>query len=77
METGLAARFVSEENLARAERVCRVSAESGLSPAAVALAYLTCNPLDAYAVIGCSHMAQLEDSLSAADAVLDPAVLLG
>lgn len=60
-------RFVTPENLARAERLREFCARRGISPAAGALAYLTCNALPAAAILGCSNVAQLEDSMTAAD----------
>lgn len=69
------ARFLNDVNLRRAEKVRRLSEQTGLTPAALVLTYLTCNPLECFAVIGCSSMSQLEDSLTAADAVVDPSLL--
>lgn len=68
-------RFLTEENLRRIERVRTLSELSGLSPAAVALAYITCNPLEGFAIVGCSSVAQLRDSLSAADLELNISTL--
>lgn len=58
-------RFLNEENLCRIERVRSLSERVGYSPAALALSYITCNKLDGYAIVGCSSVEQLEDSLSA------------
>ena len=44
--------------------------EYGVSPTVIALAYLTCNPLPTGAILGCSNLAQWDDSLSAQDFVL-------
>lgn len=67
---------LKEINLARVEKVRRVSEQTGLSPAAISLGYLTCNPLECFPVISCSNLKQLEDSLSAADLQIDTALLL-
>ena len=64
-------RFLTEENLKRLERVKAVSAQTGLSPAAVALCYLTCNPLPVSAVFSCRTEAQMNDTLTAMHATLD------
>ncbi len=58
-------RFLSEENLARAERVKRLSQKLGVSAAAVTLAYITSRVPFAVAVVGCLTEAQLEDSMTA------------
>lgn len=68
-------RFLTDLNLRRIERVRALSAESGLSPAAIALGYITCNPLEGFAIVGCSSAAQLRDSLSAADLEMDISAL--
>lgn len=64
-------RFLTEENLKRYERVKEVSNDTGLSPAAVALCYLTCNPLPVSAVFSCRTEEQMKDTLTAIDAKLD------
>ncbi len=64
-------RFFSEKNEARAKRVIEVSKETGLSPAAVALCYLSCNPLPTSAVFSCRTETQMADSLTAMQARLD------
>ncbi|MBC8569272.1 aldo/keto reductase [Zongyangia hominis] len=66
-------RFLSPQNIARAGRVQALSEKTGLSPAAVALSYITSNPVPGFAIVGCSNMEQLADSLSGADLVLDEA----
>ncbi|NLH96815.1 MAG: aldo/keto reductase [Clostridiaceae bacterium] len=60
-------RFVSPDNIARLERVKEYAQRSGLSPTAVALAYITCNRVPAAAIVGCKTEEQLLDSLTAAD----------
>lgn len=68
-------RFLTETNLRRIERVRAFAQKTGLSPAAVALSYVTCNPLEGFAIVGCSNAEQLRDSLSAADLELDISAL--
>ena len=58
-------RFLSEENLARAQRVKELSERLGVSAAAIALAYITSRVPCAVAVVGCLSEAQIEDSLTA------------
>ena len=59
------ARFVSDENLARAERVKQLSNQLGVSAAAVALSYILSSGLSAVAVVGCLSEQQLADSMTA------------
>lgn len=64
-------RFLSAENLLRAQRVGRICDETGMSPAAVTVGYVT-NALPlSVAIVGASTVAQLEDTLQGADVVLD------
>lgn len=67
-------RFLSgpyrEENLRRAARVMELSRRYGVSPAVVAIGYLTSQTLPAGAIVGCSSIAQLEDSMRAQDFTL-------
>lgn len=58
-------RFLSDENLARAERVKQLSQQMGVSAAAIALSYITSSIPCAVAVVGCLSVTQLEDSLTA------------
>lgn len=66
----IVSRFVNETNLKRLERVRRLCEETGASPAAVAMAYITCNRLSGFAIAGCSNAGQLEDTLTAAELTL-------
>lgn len=68
-------RFWSEKNEARAKRVIEVAKETGLSPAAVALCYLTCNKLPTSAVFSCRTVEQMADSLTAIHAKPDEKIL--
>jgi aryl-alcohol dehydrogenase-like predicted oxidoreductase len=63
--------YWNETNVRRAKVIEQVCKELNCSPTALTLAYITCNPLDAYAIIGSARMEQLEDSLSAADLEID------
>ena len=58
-------RFATPENLARLEQVRAECARTGRSPAAVALSYITENEVPGCAIVGCSSVEQLKDSLSA------------
>jgi aryl-alcohol dehydrogenase-like predicted oxidoreductase len=62
--------FCSPENLRRKHRVVEYAARNGLAPGSVALAYILCNRLPAMALVGCRNMAQLSDTLSAADLII-------
>ena len=64
-------RYDNPVNRARLERVKEVCEATGQSAAAIALAFLTSNPVESAAVIGCSTVAQLEDSMSSCDLTLD------
>ena len=59
-------RFLNERNRRRIEAVRAAADRTGCSPAAVALSFLTQNPLPTVAVVGCSDRVQLADSLTAA-----------
>lgn len=61
------ARFLSEVNIARLERVREYSKDKQLTPTAVALGYITCNKLSGVAIVGCKTLKQLEDTLTAMD----------
>lgn len=64
-------RFLAADNrdinLAIASKVMKLAQQYQVSPAVISLAYITCNPLTAGAIIGCSNTKQLEDSMKAAD----------
>lgn len=68
----LVQRYESPKNAARIPVVKRLSEEIGCSPAAVCMAFLTSNPLQSAAIVGCSTVAQLEDSMSSCDLTLTP-----
>ena len=58
-------RFLSDENLARAQRVKELSQQMGVSAAAITLAYITSSLPKAVAVVGCLTEQHIEDSLTA------------
>ena len=66
------AKYLTEENSLRAERLKALHRETGYSVSALALAYLTNNPVPALPIIGCGRMETLRDSLAETDAVLSP-----
>lgn len=67
------ARFAQPENFERLDRVTEYARRSGLTPTAVALAYITCNKVPAVAVVGCKREEHLLDTLSAADVEISAA----
>ncbi len=66
-------RFLTPRNAGRMETMRRICRENGISPAAAALAYITSNPVDGLAIVGCSKLSQLVDSMSAPDFVMSAA----
>jgi len=64
------ARFATEENIARLERVRILMDMRHLTPAQITLGYLTSQPFPTCAIIGCKTVEQLEESMQAADTVL-------
>lgn len=63
-------RFLNETNLKRLERVRELMEATGLSPAAIAVAYITSQQIPTIALVGCSSVEQLRDTLSGADVQL-------
>ena len=63
-------RFYSNKNLKRAEVVKELCEEKDVSPAAIALAFITSQPMPTSAIIGMSSKEQLLDSLSMSDLAL-------
>ncbi len=60
------ARFGTEKNIERLEKVKKLSEEKNESPAAISLQYITDSELKPIAIIGCSSVSQLEDTMSKA-----------
>lgn len=71
LNSKITGRFLTEKNLKRFERVKEVASQTGLSPSAIALCFLTCNPLPVSAVFSCSTEKQMKDTLTAMNAKLD------
>lgn len=65
-------RFLNPENARKIERVRVLSEMTQLSPAAIAIGYLTSGKPESVAIVGCSSVAQLYDTLSGADVHLSP-----
>ncbi|RGQ37685.1 hypothetical protein DWY99_10530 [[Clostridium] leptum] len=63
-------RYESSKNQARLPIVKRIAEENSCTPAAVCMAFLTSNPLQSAAIVGCSTVTQLEDSMSLCDLTL-------
>ncbi len=57
--------YCYEENFARLERVEKLARDKGVSLPQLALAYVTSQPLDIYALVGCNSGAEFEANLGA------------
>jgi len=68
-------RYDEDENWERRRRVWELAARTGRTPTQVALAWLLCQPIEAYAVIGPGSVPHLEDALGAQDLRLSAADL--
>ncbi len=64
--------WYSETNFRRRDRVHELAARLGASPAQVALAYLLAQPFPIFPIIGPSTLAELRDSMGAAEVRLTP-----
>ena len=64
-------RYLSEENLNSLKRVEKLSKELMVSPAAIAISYITSSSFPSVAIIGPSKLSQLKDSLKWSDLVLN------
>ena len=73
LQPKFAERYDGPENRRRLAALREICARTGASPAAVLLSYITSNRLPGSAVIGCSTLEQLEDSMSACDLTLSEA----
>jgi len=67
--------FGTDENLQRRERVVQFAREHRVTIAQVALAYVLCHPLHAFAVVGCTSQEKLADDVAATSLKLDEATL--
>lgn len=68
-------RFYSAENLKKLERVRTLATNLHLSPAAIVTAYITNETPSSVAIVGCSSVEQLKDTLSGGDVILTPSQL--
>jgi len=59
--------YLNDITMHRIENVKAVCKQTGISPTEASLAYITCNPLPASAIIGPSSVEHLKDSMTAAD----------
>lgn len=64
--------YMDDENRRRLERLTCFCRETSCPPSAAVLAYITHNPLPGAALIGCSRLEQLEDSLTGCDRRFTP-----
>jgi len=67
--------FGTEENIQRLERTRMFAREHYVSVAQVALAYVLCQPLHAFAVVGCQTFEKFADNVAALALNLDEATL--
>lgn len=67
--------FGTDENIQRRERALKFAREHHVTIAQVALAYVLCHPLHAFAVIGSTSPEKLADSIGATSLKLDEATL--
>ncbi len=70
-----ATHFGTEENIRRLERSRMFAREHGVTAAQVALAYVLCHPLHAFALIGCTTLNKLAENVGALSLQLDEATL--
>jgi aryl-alcohol dehydrogenase-like predicted oxidoreductase len=68
-------RFITEENLARVDRVGTLAAELAVSPAAIAMAYLTSQSNPTIAIAGSSRVEQIAETVSESSLTLTEAQL--
>lgn len=63
-------RYDTPENRRRLEFIRALCEKKSLPASALMLAYITSSPVQGAAIVGCSRLEQLEDSMSAADLTL-------
>lgn len=63
-------RYDTEENRRRLEFIRALSQEKGVPASALMLAYITSAPIQGAAIVGCSRLEQLEETMSHADLAL-------
>lgn len=69
-------RILTEENIEKLKKLKAHCEETGCTATDVVLGYITSNPLQGTALVGCSSMVQLEDILMSADYVLSEEMIL-
>jgi aryl-alcohol dehydrogenase-like predicted oxidoreductase len=67
--------FGTEENIQRLERTRKFAREYHVTVAQVALAYVLCHPLHAFAVVGCTTFEKFAENVAALSLNLDEATL--
>lgn len=72
LSAGQRKMYFTPETQARFQRVQHLKAQTGWTTAQIVLGYLTGQPFPTFPVIGPRSLAQLEDSLAAADVTLAP-----
>ena len=65
-------KYYNDTTRHRIENVQTVCAQEHITPTQAALGCIICNPLPGAAIVGCSSVAQVRDSMSAADLELSP-----
>lgn len=65
VEADVLAAFDSPDNRRRRDRACALAHRLGVSPAAVALAWVLAHPFPTAALVGCRSTAEVEDTLAA------------
>jgi aryl-alcohol dehydrogenase-like predicted oxidoreductase len=70
-----ATHFGTEENIQRLQRTQSFAREHHLTVAQVALAYVLCHPLHAFAIVGCTTAEKFAQNVAAASLKLDEATL--
>jgi len=75
-QKAMARRFVNDNSLAAAQEVVNLSAELGLHPAALALAWSKQHSYVASTIVGANTLEQLKESLPGADVTLDTETML-
>jgi aryl-alcohol dehydrogenase-like predicted oxidoreductase len=71
----MARRFVNEKTLGSTERFAKIAADAGLPLVTLAVAWTLAHDFVGSTIIGATSVAQLEDSLRAAEVTLKPEVL--
>ena len=71
----MAARFVNDRSIETTKRLAPIAQDLGISLCTLAIAWSKQHDFVASTIIGATTMAQLEESLAAADLVLDAETL--